>query len=387
MKKLLIINTKYRNFGGEDSNIQDEINLLSKKFKIDFLQYDNNERISVFDIFSFFPSGNYKSNKKLKEHIKVFSPDYAYVHNLWFKGNTGIFKILKANNIKTFHKIHNYRLSCSTTFSLRKHLNGKTQCDGCNLHRKNFKIFNKYFATSYIKSLFLIIFSKKSIKMIKKYKINLLVLNNFHKNYLINFGLDPHQIKVFYNPINFKSIKYRDYDPQSNYILYGGVVSKEKGILELIQAWNEAKVKNLVLKIAGTSNDLIIEEIGIQNKSIQVLGHVPHNELLELMQNARAVVTATKLLEGQPRLLCEASSLGIPSIYPSFGGMDEYFPENYPLSFEQYNYKNLVQKIKKLEDSELLAKKSIEVQSFIEEALNIEKLLDKFDNITDSSLR
>ncbi len=386
MKKLLIINTKYRKFGGEDSNIQDEINLLSKKFKIDFLEYDNNERISIFDILSLFTNGNYKSNKKLKEHIKAFSPDYAYVHNLWFKGNTGIFKILNENNIKTFHKIHNYRLSCSTTFSLKKHLNDKSKCYGCNMQIKNLQFFNKYFTNSYIKSLFLIFFSKKSINMIKKYKINLLVLNTFHKNYLIDFGLDPHQVKVFYNPINFKSIKYSNYNPKSNYVLYGGVVSKEKGVLELIKAWDEAKVKNLVLKIAGDSNDLILEEIGIENKTIEVLGHIPHNELLDLIQNARAVVTATKLLEGQPRLLCEASSFGIPSIYPSFGGMDEYFPENYPLSFEQYNYKNLAEKIKKLEDSELLAKKSIEVQSFIEKALNVEKLLDEFENITDSSL-
>ena len=37
------------------------------------------------------------------------------------------------------------------------------------------------------------------------------------------------------------------------------------------------------------------------------------------IKNTRAVITATKMFEGQPRLLCEASSLGIPSIYPSFG--------------------------------------------------------------------
>ncbi len=46
------------------------------------------------------------------------------------------------------------------------------------------------------------------------------------------------------------------------------------------------------------------------------------------IKNARAVITATKMFEGQPRLLCEASSLGIPSIYPSFGGMDDFFPDD-----------------------------------------------------------
>ena len=30
MKKVLIVNTKYKIFGGEDANISDEVNLLKK---------------------------------------------------------------------------------------------------------------------------------------------------------------------------------------------------------------------------------------------------------------------------------------------------------------------------------------------------------------------
>ena len=30
MKKIIVLNTKYKNFGGEDSNIIDEVNLLRK---------------------------------------------------------------------------------------------------------------------------------------------------------------------------------------------------------------------------------------------------------------------------------------------------------------------------------------------------------------------
>ena len=48
------------------------------------------------------------------------------------------------------------------------------------------------------------------------------------------------------------------------------------------------------------------------------------------------------MFEGQPRLISEASAYGIPSIYPSFGGLDEYFPEDYKLSFKQFDYENVV---------------------------------------------
>ena len=39
MKKVLIINTKYTIFGGEDANIQQEINLLSSEYEVDYLEF------------------------------------------------------------------------------------------------------------------------------------------------------------------------------------------------------------------------------------------------------------------------------------------------------------------------------------------------------------
>ena len=98
------------------------------------------------------------------------------------------------------------------------------------------------------------------------------------------------------------------------------------------------------------------------------------------------MVTATKLLEGQPRLICEASSLGVPSIYPSFGGMDEYFPQDYPFVFKQNNYQSLLEIFKKLDNVELLIENSLKVHQFTKESLNAEKLLNRFDEIINTRL-
>ena len=54
-----------------------------------------------------------------------------------------------------------------------------------------------------------------------------------------------------------------------------------------------------------------------------------NKKVLNEIKDAKAIVTATKLLEGQPTLLCEASSLGIPSIFPRTGGISEFFPQSY----------------------------------------------------------
>ena len=66
MKKMLIINTKYRVVGGEDTNIIDEIEILKKNYNIHYLEYDNSARLNLIDLVSFFTGTNFKSNQILK---------------------------------------------------------------------------------------------------------------------------------------------------------------------------------------------------------------------------------------------------------------------------------------------------------------------------------
>ena len=50
---MLIINTKYRVVGGEDTNIIDEIEILKKNYNIHYLEYDNSARLNLIDLVSF----------------------------------------------------------------------------------------------------------------------------------------------------------------------------------------------------------------------------------------------------------------------------------------------------------------------------------------------
>ena len=104
--------------------------------------------------------------------------------------------------------------------------------------------------------------------------------------------------------------------------------------------------------------------------------------LLMTMLHSLAVVTATKLFEGQPTLLCEASSLGVPSIFPRTGGISEFFPSNYPLSFEQFNYQDLLAKLLKVQDIHKMKKIGISNHEYISDYLDQEKLLHKFWQFT-----
>ena len=119
-QKILVVNTKYRVFGGEDANIVDELNFLKKYFEVDYLEYKNSDKITFFDLIGFVTLSNIISNRKLKSKINSFNPDIVYIHNTWFKAGLGIYKLLRNKNIRTIQKIHNYRFDCSRFFLSKK---------------------------------------------------------------------------------------------------------------------------------------------------------------------------------------------------------------------------------------------------------------------------
>lgn len=384
-QKILIINTKYRIFGGEDSNITDEITLLKKHFDVEYIEFNNSEPINIFDFVSFFVNSNILSNKRLKRLINEFNPDIAYVHNTWFKANLGIFKILKKENIKILHKIHNYRFDCARYLRSSKHLKKNLQCPACSIEKHKLGIYNKYYSESFVKSFFLNIYSKRYFKILKNNSISLLVLSNFQKKFLIDIGIHESKLFLYQNPIEINKKLLSEYNSSSKYVVFAGRLVDNKGINELLDVWTRLNSKNLILKIIGSGeNDKFLLE-KYDSPSIEFLGHLENNKVKELIQKSRAVVTGTKLFEGQPRVLFEASSYGVPSLYPSFGGMNDFFPQNYLFTFKQYDYDDLFIKMSNFENEELLNQESQRIIDHVSLNFSEEVLIGKFKKIMDNS--
>ena len=149
----------------------------------------------------------------------------------------------------------------------------------------------------------------------------------------------------------------------------------EKGIKELIYSFKLSNLRDFKLKIIGDGPDLKKLKYKYSSENIEFYGMLSNSETLEIISNSKAVVTATKLFEGQPTLLCEASSMAIPSIFPKTGGIGEFFPENYELSFEQFNYNDLVQKLNLLIDTNYILDIGQKNKEYISQYLNEHRLL------------
>ena len=380
MQKLLIFNTKYKKYGGEDANIKEEINFYKNFYEVHYLELKNSS-FSLNSILALFTLNNLKVNRRLKKSLNNFKPDFVYIHNTWFNSGLGIFRVLFKKNIVPIVKVHNFRFECGRYFLLKNHLKSNSVCEKCSKNRNSNLFFNKYFENSYLKSILLIFHSKKYFRILKESNIKIACLNSFQKNYLINLGIDIAKLHILENPLPAPS-SHQVYNPQSNFVIYAGAIEKNKGVFELCSAWKDKKLDGVSLHIVGDGDQKEELQKNFESENIKFLGLLSNKDTLELIKKARAVITATKMYEVQPRLLNEASINSVPSIYPSFGGMDEYFPNGYDMSFKQYDYDSLKEKFDLLVNENKLIENSEKVNNFLYKKLSNESIIKKFKTIS-----
>ena len=58
-----MVHNFYKEFGGEDANIYEEIEFFKKKYDVLFFYEENKNPINIFDIFSFIFHTNISANK------------------------------------------------------------------------------------------------------------------------------------------------------------------------------------------------------------------------------------------------------------------------------------------------------------------------------------
>ena len=379
MQKLLIIHTKYRDRGGEDVAVENGVELLKKHFNVKTIYFSNEIENYFIQVIAFILNRNIKSDRKIINEIDSFDPDYIYIHNTWFKGSLGIFKIVNRYKIKTILKIHNFRYDCTKSFFSRNHFLNDKICKACGLNSESVGIFNKYFNFSFLRSLLVNHYGKKYFKILKDTDMKLLVLTDFHKKYLIDLNIPFEKIEIFSNYLPIKDLKTNN--TNDKFIVYAGRISEEKGVEELINSFLKANLQNIKLKLIGSGPILNYLEEKYDDPRIIYIGEVDNREALKHIAESTAVVTATKLYEGQPTLLCEASSMGVPSIFPKSGGIEEFFPKNYELSFDQFNYHSLEKKLKLILNQELMIKTGEENKEYISKYLSEDALISKFQRI------
>ena len=106
---------------------------------------------------------------------------------------------------------------------------------------------------------------------------------------------------------------------ERKYFLYAGRLSSEKGVDFLARAWTEAGIPHPLMIVGdGPLHDVVRREAGA---NVEVLGRRSREDVLELLEEAIAVIVPSFCYESFPLVIPEAFSRGVPVIGSALGSL------------------------------------------------------------------
>jgi len=334
-------------------------------------------RISLNILYSF------EAKKKIEKLINKVNPDIVHLNNFAHQISPSILPVIKKYKIPMVMTMRDYKLVCPSYSMLSKGL----PCDKCKNGKYYWCFFNKCTKNSYLKSFI------NTVEMYLHHKI-------LHIYDLIHLFIAPSrfmQRKVIEMGFNKKPILYlpnfvwvKEYTPlynsKSNYIVYVGRLSFEKGLFTLLNAMKGFKRKEVILKIVGQGplEDKLKNKVKDEKISnVEFLGFITGKKLFNIIRNSFFVVLPSEWYENNPRSIIESFAFGKPAIGSSIGGIPELIIDGVTgYLFKPKDHIDLSNKIKiMLSDHRKLIKMGKNARRFVEMNFNPDKHYEKLMEI------
>ena len=149
------------------------------------------------------------------------------------------------------------------------------------------------------------------------------------KKQLTELGISQAKVQVIYNGVDhqlFAAVAKREIEDP--YILFVGNLKQDKGVMELLQAFNRLRQAGAIHKLVIAGNGPMRASIGQYcaehaiEEHVTLLGNVAHSKLPALMQHAKLLVLPS-YHEGVPNVLLESMAAGTPVVATAVGGIPE----------------------------------------------------------------
>ncbi|HEY3975350.1 MAG TPA: glycosyltransferase family 4 protein [Candidatus Sulfotelmatobacter sp.] len=350
--RVLLVHSAYQQFGGEDSVVRAETELLRKHADEVYHYSRHNDEIKQFGLTekaAFLPQTIYswKTSGELEDVVRGFRPDVAFIHNVYPLISPSGYHKLHSLGIPTLQVLHNFRLHCPNGLFYTQ---GQI-CEACkggdylNAVRKRCYKDSYAFSGLYAATLGL----NRVGGVIDKIS-GFICLTEFFKSKMQEMGVP--ESKLFVRPNFVYAPPLPAGKMPGDYVLFMGRLSPEKGCWTLIRAFEQLPLVRL--KILGTGPleqefRQYVQQKGIRN--IEMLGFKSGSEKWEILRNARCLAMPSEWYENFPVTALEAFMACKPIIAARLGGLPYIVEEGKSgLLFEAGNVSELAQKIQWLVD-------------------------------------
>ena len=269
-----------------------------------------------------------KENKKLMEQaLDEFKPDIVHLNNFQRQLSESIIEPIVKRNIPIVYTAHDVQAICPAITMLDKDSN---ICELC-MNGKYINCFKKKcIKNSKLKSLLGSIennYYRKHEVYTKKIDC-IITPSEFYRSKLIEDGIDKNKIIAIHNSIEADEYNVKTTD--EGYALYFGRLSREKGIINLIEAFSRTKEGKLYIAGDGPEKETIIEFIKNNRlgKRVKLLGFLNKDQMIDAIRKCKYVVIPSIWYENCPYSILETLAIGKPVIGSNIGGIPELINNN-----------------------------------------------------------
>lgn len=332
----------------DDKNIKTNC----KEYFVDKIDLNTGSKLKALDVIY-----SRKNKKKMELALDEFKPDIVHINNFQRQLSASIIKPIKKRNIPIVFTAHDMNSVCPASLMLYK---GEI-CEDCITKGYSSCIKKNCIKNSKLKSILGVLETKfyQKNKIFKQIDY-IIAPSAFIKKQLTKGNLEYNKMEVVHNFVLKSPETESKENVDKGYAFFFGRLSKEKGVLNLIKAFEKLSSGNLVIAGNGEEKEKIknyIKDNKLEDK-ISLVGYLKQEQVRKYIRECKFVVVPSICYENCPYSIIETMEIGKPIIGSKIGGISELIQDGENGFLYKYNDVNsLADKMQKLFDNPNLVKK------------------------------
>ena len=328
-QRILLVHNYYKLPGGEDTVVENEKRLLEEHGHEVFLYTRSNRELDsmgplgklCLPLTALFSAKTYREVRRLILQKRI---DIVQVHNTLSLISPSVYYAAFSCGVPVVQTIHNFRLLCPAATFVRA---GRI-CEDCLKHGLFCSLKHSCYRGSRLQTLVSAAVLKLHRLLGTYRRLYYICLTEFNREKLLSLNQRGKERiraeRVFVKP-NFAWDPAgwtggAEKIPRKDQYIYAARLEKLKGIRTLLEAWRELPDKPLIICGSGPEEEWVRRYVE-ENRMTQVrlAGQLPHDQVLRLLAESRALILPTLWYEGQPMSILESYAVGTPVLASDLG--------------------------------------------------------------------
>jgi len=323
--KVLLIHNSYQQPGGEDVVFAQECQLLeSRGHQVLTYQRSNHEieQLSAFHRLAQVKriTSAEDSKRDVRALLQAHKPDLVHVHNTFVMISPSIYEECWEAQVPVVQTLQNYRLLCPGALFFR---DGHV-CEECTSHGLFRSVWHGCYRDSRTSTaaVALMLKTHRERRTWSDLVSGYVVSTEFARKKFIDGGLPAG--KMYVKP-NFVEPDPGERSGGGDYALFAGRLSPEKGVLTLLEGWNQlaSPVPLMIVGDGPLRSQLEAEVVKKKLGQVTFRGRLNLSDTRDAMKRAAFLILPSLWYEGFPMVMAESFANGTPVLGSRLGAMQE----------------------------------------------------------------